>query len=365
MKINRTLSKMSQLALLSMFIFLSGCEKPVEPPPPPRPALVMTVKHDSNNSSMAIVGEVRPRYESAQGFRVAGKIIDRRVEIGNAVHKGQLLVRLDTADANLNTQAALADVKAAEADYALANTELERQRQLYAKKFISASALDAREATVKTAAARLQQAQSRAAVSGNQSKYTSLLADRDGVITDIHAEPGQVVAEGEVIVKVADLKQLEVNVGVAESAVKGLVTGASAKVKLWSNNEKAYQGKIREIAPSADSITRTFLVKVSILDIDDAVKLGMTAGVVFAGLAETAVILPTSAVTEIGGKPAIWVVDAQTRQVHPRNVTTGRYREDGVPVTDGLNAGEQVVVSGVHMLVDGQTVRPVEAGVAK
>lgn len=254
------------LALLS--IMLAACEKPVEPPAPPRPALVMTVQSGNASHLAAIVGEVRPRYESAQGFRIAGKIVERKVEIGNIVHKGQVLARLDAVDTSLNTQVSVADVKAAEAEYALADADLQRQRQLYAKKFISASALDSHEASVKTAAARLQQAQSRAAVSGNQTKYTSLVADRDGVVTDIRAEPGQVVSAGEVVAKIADLKQLEVNVGVAESAMKGLTVGMPVVVRMWASREKAYQGKIREIAPSADSVTRTFLVKVSILDID-------------------------------------------------------------------------------------------------
>lgn len=366
MKIKQHSNKAISFCTFSVLsILLAGCGKPAEPPAPPRPALVMTVQSSDASHLAAIVGEVRPRYESAQGFRIAGKIIERRVEIGNVVHKGQVLARLDAVDTNLNTQVAFADVKAAEAEYALANADLQRQRQLYAKKFISASALDSREATVKTTAARLQQAQSRAAVSGNQTKYTSLVADRDGVVTDIHAEPGQVVSAGEVVAKVADLKQLEVNVWVAESAMQGLQVGTPVVVRLWVNREKAYQGKIREIAPSADSVTRTFLVKVSILDIDDAVKLGMTAGVGFASAVESTTVLPTSAITELANKPAVWVVDTQSKQVHPRNVTIGSYREDGVPVNSGLNAGEQVVVAGVHMLVDGQVVRPVEAGVAK
>lgn len=352
-------------AFAVLSVVLTACEKPVEPPAPPRPAMVMTVQSGNASHLAAIVGEVRPRYESAQGFRIAGKIVERKVEIGNIVHKGQVLARLDAVDTSLNTQVAVADVKAAEAEYALADADLQRQRQLYAKKFISASALDSHEASVKTAAARLQQAQSRAAVSGNQTKYTSLVADRDGVVTDIHAEPGQVVSAGEVVAKIADLKQLEVNVGVAESAMKGLTVGAPVVVRMWASREKAYQGKIREIAPSADTVTRTFLVKVSILDIDDAVKLGMTAGVGFQNTEENIAVLPTSAITELASKPAVWVVDAQSKKVHPRNISIGGYREDGVPVNSGLSAGEQVVVAGVHMLVDGQLVRPVEAGVAK
>lgn len=348
--------------VVAISVLLVACEKPIEPTAPPRPALVMTVGDNTAGTNMTLVGEVRPRYESAQGFRIAGKIVERKVEVGSTVHRGQVLARLDSADTGLTAQASEADVRAAEADNALAEAELERQRQLYAKKFIAKSALDIREAQYKTSLARVEQAKAQAAVSGNQSRYTALVADRDGVVTDIRAEPGQVVSAGEVIARVADLKQMEVVVAVPESRMAGVKVGAPALVKLWASQEKSYQGKVRELAPAADAVTRTFQVKVTIPIADDVVRLGMTAGVKFASAEDSALLLPTTAITQRDGKAVVWVVDGKTLQVQPRPVETGMFREDGVFITGGLRAGEQVVAVGTHALSPGQVVRPISAG---
>ena len=360
---------MQRLKLIAGLIVVacvfSACSKPVEPPAPPRPALVVTVGENGTATSMALVGEVRPRYESVQGFRIAGKIVERRVEIGSRVHRGQILARLDAADTGLNAQAAQADVTAVEADHALAEAELERQRQLYVKKFISKSALDIREAQFKSATARLQQARSQAAVSGNQTRYTELTADRDGVVVDIHAEPGQVVQAGEVIARVADLKELEVVVAVPESRMTMVKVGENAGIRLWASREKLYKARIREVAPAADTATRTFQVKVSVTNPDDAVKLGMTAGVVFAGDETSALLLPTTALTQQNGNNIMWVVDPKSHKVNPRPVEAGAFREDGVLISKGLQVGEQVVVVGVHTLIPGQEVRPTPAGGAQ
>lgn len=353
---------MKNAGLLLAAVALTACDKPATPPAPPRPALVVTVGENATGLGMLVVGEVRPRYESAQGFRIAGKIIERRVEVGSQVRKGQLLAKLDAADTGLSVQAAEADVRAMEADNALAEAELERQRQLYAKKFISQSALELREAQYKSSLARVQQAKAQAAVSGNQSHYTSLLAERDGVVTEIHAEPGQVVSAGEVIARVADPSKMEVVVAVPESRMGGIKMGTPAQVRLWATKEKAYAGKVREMAPAADTATRTFQVRVSIAQADEAIRLGMTAGVKFAGSGEAALLIPSSAVTQHEGKTIVWVVDGKKHQVQPHQVVTGAFREDGVLITQGLHEGEQVVVAGVHALAPGQEVRVVQTG---
>ncbi len=166
--------------LAAILVLFAACSKAPEPVTPPRPALTMTVGSAEDSGSMVLVGEVRPRYTSSQGFRISGKIMERKVDVGAIVKKGQLIARLDAADTNLNVTAAMANVRAAEASHALAQAELERQRQLYAKKFISASALDIREAEFKTSVARLAQVKAQADVSGNQTQYTRLTADRAG-----------------------------------------------------------------------------------------------------------------------------------------------------------------------------------------
>ena len=348
--------------LLPLFVLVfTGCNKPAEPVTPPRPTLVMEVGGATVNSSMVLVGEVRPRYEANQGFRISGKIMERKVDVGAQVKKGQLIARLDAADTNLNAAAAMADVRAAEASHALAVAELERQRQLFTRKFISASALDIREAELKTSAARLAQVKARANVSGNQTQYTNLSADRDGVVTMIHAEPGQVVQAGETVVQIANLKETEVLVAVPESRMTEVKVGTQVAIKMWASPDKVYAGRVREIAPAAETATRAFNVRVSVTDADDKVKLGMTAGVKFMqqqAQQSAQLLIPLAALTEINGKKMVWVIDAENK-AQPREVTAGEFTEDGVLITSGLQAGEKIAIAGVHTLVKGQAVKPV------
>lgn len=363
--------KIMHFIVLSML--LAGCEKPAESAVPPRPALVITAGEKTLNEDMVLIGEVKSRYESNLAFRIDGKIIKREVEVGQRVKKGQVIARLDATDTNLSASSALADVRAAEASHTLAQAELERQRNLFNKKFISASALDMRETELKTSAARLAQMHARAAVSNNQSRYTALIADRDGVVTQIRAEPGQVVLAGESITQVVDLQHTEVLVAVPESHLADLKVGDTVTVKLWADqiqkaennaSAKIYAGKVREIAPAANSATRAFDVRVSVVDADEAVKFGMTAGVRFAdSAAQQSIVVPLTALTQLNGKNSVWVIEPTNNAfgvAHPREVTTGQFTEDGVKIISGLRAGELVAVAGVHTLIDGQKVRPVQ-----
>ncbi|WP_047540243.1 efflux RND transporter periplasmic adaptor subunit [Methylotenera versatilis] len=373
-------SKIVSLMMLSLL--LVGCEKPAEPLAPPRPALVVVAGEMALNEAMVLVGEVKSRYESSLAFRINGKIIERKVDVGQQVKTGQVIARLDAADTKLTAAAALADVRVAEANHSLAQAEVERQRSLFNKKFISASALDLREAELKTSAARLQQVKAQAALSNNQSHYTALIADRDGVVTQIRAEPGQFVIAGEAIAQIVDTRKVEVLVAVPESRMANLKLGDAVTIKLWVNQEnntqeinsqentqdknsqKIYSGKVREIAPAANSATRAFDVRVTVIDADDAIKFGMTAGVSFAEKdVSESIVIPSTALTKLNGKSSVWVIDRLNNQIgiaHSRAVTAGQYTEDGVKILSGLRAGELVAIAGVHTLINGQKVKPVQ-----
>ncbi|MES2580282.1 MAG: efflux RND transporter periplasmic adaptor subunit [Pseudomonadota bacterium] len=362
------------VSLMMLSLLLAGCEKPAEPLAPPRPALVVVAGEMALNEAMVLVGEVKSRYDSSLAFRINGKIIERKVDVGQQVKKGQVIARLDAADTNLTAAAAQADVRAAEANHSLAQAEVERQRSLFNKKFISASALDLREAELKTSAARLQQVKAQAAVSNNQSRYTALIADKDGVVTQIRAEPGQVVLAGEAVAQIVDTQKVEVLVAVPESRMANLKLDDAVTIKLWAsqdkidsqdkNSQKTYSGKVREIAPAANSATRAFDVRVMVIDADDALKFGMTAGVSFAEKdAPENIVIPSTALTKLNGKNSVWVIDRFNDQVgiaHSRAVTAGQYTEDGVKITSGLRIGELVAIAGVHTLINGQKVKPVQ-----
>ncbi|MCK9605400.1 MAG: efflux RND transporter periplasmic adaptor subunit [Methylomonas sp.] len=350
---------MNRLLLVLAGLFLIGCEQAPPPPSQPRPALVVNAGDRFAAAPTILIGEIKSRYESAQGFRIDGKIIQRYVEVGTTVSKGQVLAKLDNRDTGLTVKASEARVQAAKADQALARAELDRLEKLYLRKFISSQAVDIQKAKYQSAVALVKQTVAEAAVSTNQSAYTDLRAERDGVVIEIHAEPGQVVAAGETIARIAVPDSMEVEVSVPESRMQSIEKNLTAEVRLWAEPTHIYQGKIREIAPAADSVTRTFQIRIALTeDASNQLRLGMTAAVIFKDHNHHDFLLPLPAVSQYEGNTVVWVVNPETDQVFPRIVQTGMYREDGVVITKGLQDGDKVVVAGVHTLLSGQKVRP-------
>jgi membrane fusion protein, multidrug efflux system len=346
------------LLTLCFSLLLGACHKENQEVAAPRPVWVMKVGTTGSHASGSYTGEVRSRYESSIGFRIAGKITSRDVNVGDMVKKGQLIARLDPNDSRLNAQAASAEVQTAQANLALAKSELARREQLYQKQFISKSALESYETQVKTSQARLAQVQSQAAVSQHQTAYTQLLADRAGVIGMIQAEPGQVVAAGQTVAQIYDLQTLEILISVPESMIDVFQVGDQAQVTLTESTQ-TYAGRIREISPAANSQTHAFDLRIQLLSADQRIKLGMTAQVSFTKQAPAQkIIVPSTAVTQHGDQPAVWVID-KNHQAHKRQVTTGALNETGIEITSGLQAQETIATIGVHTLTEGMQVQPV------
>ena len=352
---------MNRGILLLLALVLGACAKPDEVPPPPRPVLVQTVRLSPTTAVNAYNGDVRARHEADLGFRLGGKLIERRVDVGASVRRGQVLARLDPQDAALSARAAAAQRAAAETDLALAQAEYDRALGLKAKNFISGSVLDARRSALEAATSRLQQARAQSDLAANQSSYTTLTADRDGVVTAILAEPGQVVAAGQPIVRIAQPGAREVLIHAPESRIAGLRVGGAAQVRPWAAAERVYPGEVREIAPAADAATRTYAVRIAVPGADEALPLGATANVVISGAAAEVMRLPLPAVTQQDGRSAVWVVDAASGRVEPRPVEVTAWQEDSALVASGVTPGERVVVAGVHKLTAGDVVRPVDA----
>lgn len=347
--------------LLASFLLAACSAPPAEEPPPPA-VLVRTVDTAQADSGMRVyTGEVRARIETDLGFRIGGKLVERRVDVGATVTTGQILAVLDAEDARLAARAAAASVAAAVADLALARSEFERSTELRRREFISESALDASRTAMQAAEARLHQARAQADTAENQTEYTRLIATADGVVTSVTAEAGQVVAAGQVVVRIAQPGEREVLIHLPESRVGALAVGAAALVRPWADVERSYPGRVREVAPAADSATRSYAVRVAVPAADEGLKLGATASVAFAGKEEAGVLLPLPAVTRIDGQARVWVVD-EASTVRPLKVELGAFREDGVLVTAGLPSSARVVVAGVNKLLEGSKVRPVEEG---
>ena len=340
--------KFAPLALLPFLI--AACSE--APPPPPPAKLVRTVIVGAGASAnpgldRSYSGEVRARIETTLGFRIAGKIIERRVDAGMAVKTGQVLARLDPTDAGLQ-------VTQAEAQRELAAAELARFRDLKAKNFISASALDAKETAFKAAEAQ-------AALAKNQAAYATLVADRAGVIGQVLAEPGQVVGVGQAVFRLAPDGEREVAIALPEGEVSGFKLGQVAEVTFWATagvSKAPLAGRVREISPVADPVTRTYAVRISLKDADPLLPLGMSATVRFpaGGVGAARLTVPLTAIFQQGSQPAVWIVGADnTVKLQP--VSIAAYTDAGAVVAGGLAGGEQIVAAGVNLLTAGEKVR--------
>ena len=347
-------------------LLLSSCGDSPRGTEPIRPALTVVVAPGAAATRDVYSGELRARVETDLAFRVGGKIVARLADAGVRVAKGQPLARLDPRDASLAAGSSRALLASAEADHALARAEFDRAGDLLARKFISQSAFDARQAAFAAASARVEQARSQSALSENQETYTTLFADADGVVVSVSAEPGQVVAAGQPILRLARDGEMEVAVTVPESQVARLGTGQEVAIFLWADPANRFPGRIREIAGGADAITRTFTVRVSATRVPPGARLGMSATVVLAKAADAnLVVLPLTALVGDEASAAVWVVDPASSRVKRRKVEVGQYREDGATILSGLAAGEVVVSAGVHKLREGQQVRLAGAALAR
>jgi membrane fusion protein, multidrug efflux system len=355
--------KTAAAAAAALVLAACGNGKTVEDAP--RPVLTQTVVPGAAATREVYSGEIRARHETDLGFRVAGKLVSRNADAGARVKRGQVLARLDPEDARLAAQAAVAQLAAAEGDYALAKAELERHSDLLAKKFISQSAFDAKQNAYNAAKARFEQSRSQAAISANQAGYTTLVADADGVVVSVSAEPGQVVAAGQPVLRLAHSGEKEVVVNAPESQLARFKVGRPVLISVWADASNVFMGRVREIAGGADPVTRTYTVRISATNPPEQAQLGMSANVVLdSGEDPTLVLLPMSALAREGASPAVWIVDPATRKVKLRSVVLGQYREDGVTITAGLHPGDVVVTAGVHKLRADQAVRIAQTATA-
>jgi membrane fusion protein, multidrug efflux system len=356
------------VTLLSVAALLAACSKPAPTEEPVRAVKVITVGVSPLNSGYEFAGEVRPRVESRLGFRVAGKIVKRQVELGQRVKAGQLLAQIDPQDYRLAADAARAQVAAARTNQELAAADYKRYATLKDQNFISGAELERRETTLKAAQAQLEQAQAQMASQGNQASYANLVADVAGVVTAVEAEPGQVVSAGTPVVRIAQDGPRDVVFSVPEDKIGEIKPGASVKVRVWTANTQI-EGKVREIAASADPVTRTFPIKVS-LDAANALPLGSTVYVVPLSLSHAgapAIKLPTSALRQEGKETAVWVLDQASMTVKPQVVQIATADGNEAVIGGGLQPGMLVVSAGVHVLSPGQKVtiyQPREAAVA-
>lgn len=348
--------KRTSLILMLSLIFAACSKEAPLPVKVERPAETLLVGALATDSGNLYSGEVHARYEAVLGFRIGGKLIERLVDAGAVVKKGQVLARLDGADTGLQASASSAQLQ-------LAVEELKRYRELRAQGFVSQSALDAKETALKAAEAQ-------AGLASNQAAYTSLLADRDGVVSATYAEVGQVVGAGQSVLRVAQHGEREVLISIPESRFTSVKVGMPAEVVLSAagSGQHVLPGHVREISPAADPASRTYPAYVAFDTGHSQVALGMTANVRLLkkanrkeAQADSGFLIPMTALFQQGDKAAVWIVAAD-RSVTLRAVTVASYRDDGAVISNGIQAGERIVRAGVHKLAEGEKIMPIENG---
>lgn len=337
-------------------LFLSACSKPVEKTEDVRPVRVVRLAADNVEAVAEFPGEVRARVESRLGFRVGGKIVARKVDVGMPVKRGQLLMQLDPQDLQLAQAQANAGLKAAEGNRDLARAELKRYQELREKNFVSQAVLDGKETAFKAAQASYEQALAAYRNQSNQAGYTSLISDVDGVVTSVDAEVGQVVAAGSPVVRVAQAGEKEIVIGIPEDKVETMRRITDVRVRTWAKPNDSFPGKLREMSPVADPATRTYMAKISIPNTPDDIKLGMTAYVAFAARTKNPMIkLPLTALFQDKAATSVWVVENGAVKLVPIQIA-GTAGND-ILVANGITPGQTIVTAGVNLLKPGQKVK--------
>jgi RND family efflux transporter MFP subunit len=353
-------SRPNPLIALAALLVLAGCEANTAPATKTeRPVQVQRVTFASEDASREFVGVVRARHETDLGFRVAGKIVTRVVNVGDSVRVGDIVARLDPPDLKLQVESADAELTAATSNLAQAAADFERYTTLKARGFASTADFDRKKAAKDEAEGRLERAKRSLDLARNQLGYAELKADADGVITATLAEPGQVVAIGQAVARLAHRGEKEAVIALPETWL-GEARKSKATVRLWSDRDRSFDARLRELSPQADAATRTYAARFTIQDAGETVAFGMTATVTLARATDAPVArLPLSAILNRGTGPTVYSVD-DTGALVLRPVTVASFTEDAALVTSGIRDGDKIVTLGVHKLEAGLKVRTVE-----
>jgi RND family efflux transporter MFP subunit len=291
---------------------------------------------------------------------VAGKLINRSVDIGEQVHKGQLLARLDPGDFRLASQNLKAQFISAKADRDYSKDDLIRYRELFDQHIISQPELDRRQMLYITAQQKVAALEAQLGQTDNQLAYTDLLADRDGVVTALEVETGQVVSSGQSVIRLAQLDEKEIHIDIPEHRVAELKQRQDVMVTLWADSDKQIKARIREIAAAADPVSRTYRVKATILEGRDDARLGMTATVWIPSIEPSSLAVPLSALftpQNHPGQTSVWLVDEHTSTLKTAPVQIGAALSGERVAVTGLSSGQLIVKAGVNRLREAQTVR--------
>lgn len=323
-----------------------------------RPVKAVVVHEETGDITRTFSGTVRARVESTLGFRVPGKILERKVNIGDSVEAGQVIARLDDNDLSLNHDSAKASVSAAKSRFTVAKTALNRARKLFARGHTPKAIVDQRQLEHDAAKSSLEAAEAQSRQADNARQYATLTAPKSGIVSAVYAEAGQVVSAGTPVISLAEAGETEIALAIPEQDVTHLPIGAPVDLSLWADRSLKAKGRIREIAGQADVASRTYAVRVTIIDPPATMRLGMTANATLhLGKHPAHIAVPLTALTQIDGQDTVYVADRSSLKVAPRKVTIAGLTDNGVKIASGLRPGEIVVTGGVQFLKPGKKVK--------
>jgi RND family efflux transporter MFP subunit len=350
----------SPAAVVAIGLAVSGCSdsgNATETAAVVRPVKVVEVTKPDDTRKLTYSGSIKARTEVNLGFRIAGKITERRVDIGDRVKPGEVLARIDPTDYELAVRTAEANLAAASRQVETVGFTRKRAEQLFAKNFASQAQLDDATLGYQQAVSARDAAASSLEQARNQVAYAELKAGQAGIVTAINADTGQVVGAGTPVVTVAVDGEKEVQIAVPETDIAQFQPGKTVEARFWSDQQLVLQGKVREVAGSADPQSRTFSVRVSLPD-DPRVLLGMTATVtVTVGGRPSLVSVPLATLAQKDGRQIVWVADPRTSTVHARDITVADFAPDGVHVAEGLWPGDLVVAAGTQFMSENLKVK--------
>ena len=349
--------KSSILTAVLLAASVAACEQPKPTSAEDRPVRTVSVERRAEGEAVSITGQIRAKDQISFAFRLDGRVIERPVNVGDVVKAGQVIARLDQQNQQNALQSAQANVASAEALLTQARLTFSRQQELLKSGWTPRAKFDDAQQALLTAQAQVESAQAQLHIAQDQLGYTVLTADAPGAVTAIGAESGEVVRAGQMVVQLARQEGRDAVFDVPEQLLRTGPRDPRVEITLTDDATVKAIGRVREIAPQADAATRTFQVKVGVIDPPEAMRLGSTVTGRIKMAAPPGVEIPASALTEAEGRPAVWIVDSQSKTVSLRNIEVLRYEPSSVVISQGLEAGDIVVTAGAQTLRPGQKVR--------
>ena len=346
------------LVLLAVATVLASCKPDTKVEAPEiRPVRTVTAAKGKAGETVVLTGHVQAEDEPAFAFRIAGRMIERPVNVGDRVEAGQVLAKLDPENELNELRSAESTLAAAQGQLTYARGDFDRQRQLLANGHTPRARFDQSQNALQSAQSQVDDAAARLRIARDRVSWTTIEADAPGTVTARGAEPGEVVQAGQMIVRLARQGGRDAVFDVPAQLLRSAPNDSEITVRLTDDPSVMATGRVREIAPQADPVTRTFEVKVGLSDPPEAMRLGATVAGSVKLESEPVISIPATALTKVNRQPAVWIVDPKNLTVSMRNVELLRHDPGTVVIAQGLDTGDIVVTAGIQALHPGQKVR--------